>query len=74
MKAFYGHLITVTIVALMGLAVYKMVMAPRPRPVPDDEDHKPFVDADTCMLCHASDGPEPRPPSHPETVVCMDCH
>ncbi len=74
MKTLYGHLITAGFVALMGLVVYKMIVAPRPRPVPDDEAHRPFVDADACMDCHGDDGPEPRPEDHPVTVVCMDCH
>jgi predicted CXXCH cytochrome family protein len=75
MRRVLGWFVPIFVASAAAVSIYKMVVAPRPQPVPDDEAHKPFVSTEACMECHdPTDGLAPRSKDHPETKVCMDCH
>ncbi len=63
--------------ALIAVALLVAWLAYRTRQppiLPANPDHRTFVDAETCLVCHGPDGPAPQSVNHPVGLDCLRCH
>lgn len=61
----------VLLAALIGLLVWRNRQPPF---LPDDGDHRAFVAAEDCLVCHGPDGGFPQSRNHPLGFDCTRCH
>ena len=67
--------ILLAVLVVAGLLVAWLAYRTRQPPIlPDDAEHRRFVNAETCMTCHGADGPAPRSSTHPVGLDCLRCH
>lgn len=62
---------------LLGAAVLGLVLVSlrsRPPAVPADRDHPPGMVPERCLDCHGPGRAQARPPRHPQSDRCQDCH
>ena len=62
------------LIAVALLVVWLAYRTRQPPVLPADPNHRAFIDAETCLVCHGPDGPAPQSASHPVGLDCLRCH
>lgn len=61
------------LVVLAGLVLVLMLRNRQAPALPGDTNHV-WHGADTCLVCHNTNGVAPRTPNHPVGRDCLRCH
>ena len=61
------------LVLLAGFVLVLMLRNPRAPALPGNANHV-WREADTCLVCHDTNGMMPRTPNHPVGRDCLRCH
>jgi hypothetical protein len=69
------QLILLAVLALIaGLVAVLATRSRQPPFLPQDSEHRGFVDLRGCVECHGPDGALPRGRNHPIGEDCTRCH
>ncbi len=69
------QIVFLAIVLLLAAFIGALALRNRQPPVlPADRSHAVLSELEACRACHGSDGPAPRPDTHPVGNDCLRCH
>ena len=68
------RILLVVLVVAVSFVAWITYRTRQPPVLPDDAEHRRFVNAETCLTCHEADGPRPQSSTHPVGLDCLRCH